>query len=433
MRLLDPLFDSLRRCFDGFPDKRRGTNSTYLMRDFGMAAFSVFFMQSPSFLAHQKRLQLGHGRSNCTSLFGIAEIPCDNHIRNMLDPAEPSLLHPVFDDALAAIEKMAGGLDGLTAFRRLGGHTLIALDGTEYFCSKTIGCPHCSTRLRRNGETENFHAMVGATLVAPGHNKVIPLPPEFIAPRDGAEKQDCENAAVKRWLATHGPRYAKLKPIFLGDDLHSRQPVCQAVLDTCCHFIFVCKPTSHPLIEEYISGVELETHEETHKRGKARTIYRYRWINGVPLRDGKEALRVNWFEIEIRNPDGEVTYRNSFITDIPISSDNVVELVACGRARWKIENETFNVLKTNGYNLERNFGHGEQHLAAILVTLNLLAFAMHTICEIADDLWRVAREKHGSRRHYFDNLAAITSFIIFPSWTDLLQTLSCTKPPPVPP
>ena len=82
MRLLEPLFDSLQRCFDGFPDKRRGTNAHYQMRDFGMAAFSVFFMQSPSFLAHQKRLELGHGRSNCTSLFGITKIPSDNHIRN---------------------------------------------------------------------------------------------------------------------------------------------------------------------------------------------------------------------------------------------------------------------------------------------------------------------------------------------------------------
>lgn len=81
----------------------------------------------------------------------------------------------------------------------------------------------------------------------------------------------------------------------------------------------------HPLITEYISGAELETHEETHQRGKAGTSYRFRWINGVPLRDGKDALHVNGFEIKIRNRDSEVTYRNSFITDLPVGSDNIIE------------------------------------------------------------------------------------------------------------
>ena len=85
MRVLDSLLGSLRGCLDRFPDKRRGMNTTYGIGDIGMAAFSVFFMQSPSFLAHQRQLEEGHGRSNCASLFGIAKIPSDNHIRDMLD------------------------------------------------------------------------------------------------------------------------------------------------------------------------------------------------------------------------------------------------------------------------------------------------------------------------------------------------------------
>lgn len=405
-------------------------NATYKMRDIGMAAFSVFFMQSPSFLAHQRRLEHGHGRSNCASLFEITKIPSDNHIRDMLDPAEPEQLHAVFADTVAALERMPGGLE---SFRRLGDHVLVALDGTEYFGSKTIHCRHCSTRLRGKGETEYFHAMLGATLVAPGHDKVVPLEPEFIVPQDGAEKQDCENAAAKRWLAAHGARYARLNPIYLGDDLFSRQPLCAAVREAGGHFIFVCKPSSHPLIQEYITGIDLQTHQETVKRGKKHSIFRYRWIRDIPLRSGKDALLVNWFEIEILNPKGEVTYHNSFITDLTVGPENVAEIAACGRARWKIENETFNVLKTNGYNIEHNFGHGKLHLAAVLVTLNLLAFAIHTVCDIGDELWRAARQKHGSRRQFFNNLAAITTFLIFPSWQDLLQTLAFAKPPPIPP
>ena len=430
MRVLERLLGSLRRCLEGLPDKRRGANTTYRMADFGMAAFSAFFMQSPSFLDYQRRLEIGHARSNCQTLFDIPKIPTDNQIRDMLDPAEPELLYSVFADPVAILEGLKGGLE---QFQRLGDHVLIALDGTEYFSSKKIHCHNCSTRQRGKDEKEYFHAMLGATLVAPGHDKVIPLEPEFIAPQDGAEKQDCENAAAKRWLRAHGAHYARLSPIYLGDDLFSRQPLCEAVGAVNGHFIFVCKPSSHPLIQEYITGVDLQSHEETIKRGKIKVVHRYRWIQDVPLRDGNDALKVNWFEIEILNPSGAVTYRNSFITDLAIGPNNIAELAACGRARWKIENEAFNVLKTKGYHIEHNFGHGKQHLASILATLNLLAFAFHTTCDIADELWRSAREKHGPRRPYFNNLASFTILLIFDSWQDLLQTLAFAKPPPRPP
>jgi hypothetical protein len=405
-----------------------------------MAAFSAFFMQSPSFLSHQRRLETGHGRSNCESLFGLSKIPSDNHIRDMLDGASPELLNPIFVETVELLRQSEGGLN---EFLRLGDQVLIALDGTEYHCSKSIHCQHCSHRQRgvskgkngqtKSGETEYFHAMLAATLVAPGHDKVIPLQPEFIVPQDGADKQDCENAAAKRWLTAHGRHYAKLGAVFLGDDLFSRQPLCEAVRQVGGSFIFVCKPSSHALIQEYITGVELPTHDVGVKRGKQRYIHRHRWLTGVPLRDGANALTVNWFEIEILNQTGKTTYRNSFVTDLPVGPDTVAELVAAGRARWKIENETFNVLKNNGYNLEHSFGHGKQHLAAILVCLNLIAFAMHTVCDIIDQFWRKARQKLGPRYNFFNMLSSATALLIFPSWQDLLMTMAFDKPAPRPP
>ena len=91
VRPLDSLLGSLRGCLDGFPDKRRGINTTYPMGDIGMAAFSVFFMQSPSFLAHQRHMETGHGWSNCQTLFGISKIPGEGQVRAMLDPIDPAL------------------------------------------------------------------------------------------------------------------------------------------------------------------------------------------------------------------------------------------------------------------------------------------------------------------------------------------------------
>ena len=158
------------------------------MADFGLSAFAMFFMQSASFLSFQRTLEKGHGRSNCQTLFGIEKIPSDNYIRDKLDDAAPSLLTPCFED----MERLLREPAMREAFGRLGDRTPIALDGSEYFCSYKITCPHCLTRKRSNGKVESYHTLLAATVVAPGHSKVVPLAPEFIAKQDGAEKQDCE-------------------------------------------------------------------------------------------------------------------------------------------------------------------------------------------------------------------------------------------------
>lgn len=181
---LDRLLASLRRCCLALPDRRSGANTRYAMADFGLAAFSAFFMQSPSFLEHQRHLATQRGRSNCETLFGMTKIPGDSQIRAKLDPIEPSLFHPVFDDVLAELQRSGG----IKAFRRLGEHVLIALDGTQYHSSHKVRCPRCSTRQHGNTKTEYHHAMLAAALVAPGHNRVVPLIPEFIEPQDGHDK-----------------------------------------------------------------------------------------------------------------------------------------------------------------------------------------------------------------------------------------------------
>jgi hypothetical protein len=410
----------------GLPDQRKAPrrDGDYTMADIGLSAFSLFFMGSPSFLAHQRRLERGQGRSNCLTLFGISAIPSDNYIRLMLDGASPAAFDGLF---MRAIE--ASG--PLTRFQRLGGRVLVALDGSEYFCSRKIKCPQCSTRRRSDGGVECFHAFLGASVVAPGHTQVLPLPPEFIAPQDGAEKQDCERNAAKRWLARHGPAVAHLRPVYLGDDLFACQPIAAAIQDTGGNFILTCKPSSHQTITEYLQGATLEQHRQTVcQRGK-RTVTTYRWLSGVPLRATADAIVVNWFAIEIRNAAGKRTYYNSFVTDLPVTADTVAELAACGRARWKIENETFNVLKTNGYNLEHNFGHGKQTLASIFLTLNLLAFAFHTAAHLAVLTWREAVAACGATYRFFENLRTITAYVLFQDWPHLLQSIAdaAIRPP----
>jgi hypothetical protein len=386
----------------------------------------VFFMQSPSFLAHQRVLAAGHGRSNCQTLLGMAAIPSDNHIRQMLDGNTPAAFDGLFVTAVEAVA--AAG--GLSTFQRLDGRVLIALDGTEHFCSRKIGCPQCSHRRRSDGGVEYFHSFLAASLVAPGHTQVLPLMPEFITPQDGAAKQDCERAAAKRWLARHGTHFAGLRPVYLGDDLYACQPIASAIRDTGGNFILTCKPSSHQTLAEYLTGVDLTEHRRiVRHRGKS-TTYVYRWLTQVPLRASDDALEVNWFSIEILNDKGRRTYSNSFVTDLPVTAGTVADLAACGRARWKIENETFNVLKTNGYNLEHNFGHGKLTLASLLVTFNLLAFAFHTVATLSVLAWRNAVAARGTRHDFFQHLRTVTAYIIFPDWQILLLAITDPKARP---
>ncbi len=426
MTALEDLISELRDVCAGLEDKRRGQNCRYTMADIGLGAFSIFFMQSPSFLAHQQALKEGHGRSNCETLLGMTAIPSDNHIRGMLDGIDPAAFDDLFLKGLATLEKN----DALARFQRLDGRLLIALDGTEHFCSRKLSCPACSHRKRSDGGTEYFHSMLAATVVAPGHAQVIPLAPEFITPQDGSAKQDCERMAAKRWLATHGAELADFRPVYLGDDLFACQPIISSIQEIGGSFILTCKEKSHKTIAEYLDGGELEEHHETvRQRGKT-TKFIYRWMNDVPLRATKDAIAVNWFSIEIRTAGGRRTYFNSFVTDIPVTAENVAELAACGRARWKIENETFNVLKTDGYHLEHNFGHGKKTLASILVTLNLLAFAFHTIAFLTVLAWRNAVAKRGATYAFFEHLRTITVYVVFPDWATLLHTLTHPKSRP---
>jgi hypothetical protein len=356
----------------------------------------------------------------------MTAVPTDNHIRAMLDPVHPSHLQPAFDQTLEMLRRQGG----LRAFQRLGGRVLIALDGTEYFCSQKLGCSQCLTRQRGNSKTENYHAMLAGTVVAPGHAVALPMMPEFIAPQDGAEKQDCERNAAKRWLAAHAGRLMDLRPIYLGDDLFACQPVAGAVTAAGGDFLFTAKPASHKALYDFMQGATLDEHAVTQKTNGKRLTYRFRWFEGAPLRDGQDAMLVNWVGVTITDAKGHATYSSAFVTSLPVTRDTVAEIVACARARWKIENESFNVLKCNGYHFEHNFGHGKQNLAMMFAAMNLLAFAVHTVCDCLEQRWTAARTAKRARTRFFEHIRTLTAYLVFPDWATLMQTLIDSKPPP---
>ena len=416
--IFNRLVEYLRSVVERFPDERTG-DTTYSMADAALGAFSVFFTQSPSFLDFQRHLQVAKGCNNALTLFGIKQIPTDNQTRNLLDPVPPSTVLPVFAAVVEALH--AGGQ--LETYRSINGDLLVAMDGTQYFSSAKIHCPQCSVTEHSNGTITYSHSVVTPVIVAPGNARVIPLEPEFITPQDGHKKQDCENAAAKRWLGQFAERYRPLGITILGDDLYCKQPLCEAIRQQGLNFILVCKADSHKTLYEWVAGLAATDDVQTlcieRRQGKRTYTDTYRFVNQVPLRDADEALQVNWCELTTTRDDGKLTYHNAFATNHTISTANVAEIVRAGRARWKVENENNNTLKTKGYHLSHNFGHGKQHLSTLMASLNLLAFLFHTLLELLDSSYQRLR-RFLPRKVFFDDLRALTRYLCFDSWEALM-------------
>jgi hypothetical protein len=428
-----PFVQAFRTVIATFPDKRKGKNKRYALVDAALGAFAVFFTQSPSFLAYQRDMQARKGQNNAHTLFGLHEIPTDNQIRTLLDPVSPHLLVPLFHHGLATLEQT----QQLAVFRSWQNRLLVVLDGTQYFASQKISCPNCSIQTHATGTLTYSHKMLTPVVVAPGQDKVIPLPPEFIVPQDGHDKQDCENAAAKRWLRQYAKYYRPYGITLLGDDLYSNHPMCEVLVEEQVPFILVCKPDSHPTLYAQLADRELgkDLHQVTvrHHTPKGLVLYTYRYASQLPLRATDDALPVNWCELTVTTAQGQRLYQNAFITQEVITRKNVAQIVIAGRTRWKVENENNNTLKTKGYHLEHNFGHGKQHLASLLATFNILAFLLHTLLDLLDAKYRLVRQTLVSRQTFFDDLRALTRYICFASWTHLLdfmlQGLEVALPP----
>jgi hypothetical protein len=397
--------------------RRLGYNQSYRIQDGIKSGFAVFFFQHPSILSFQRAMEDLKRRSNMETLFNVKGIPSDNEIRTLLDGVEPGSFREVFGKNLALAER-EGVLD---KYRVLDGGVLLALDGTWYFASKKVHCEHCLHKTKGK-DTTYYHSALTGAIVRPGSNSVLPVMPELITNKDGEEKQDCELNAGKRWLSNYEKEYAWLKPTLLGDDLFSNHPFCTAVLKSNMSFIFTCKPTSHPWLTETVENSVLEEKIESKWNGRNHMVSTYRWINGVPIRDDtKDPLLVNYFSIEIKNKEtGRITYHSSWITNKQVDEPNVVRLVECARARWKIENEHNNVLKNNGYNLEHNFGHGKNHAGEVFFMLNLLSFMFHTILDLCDAGWQKARDSLCRRDTFFAYLQAAFRFALHQSWQDFM-------------
>ena len=392
------LLDSLRGTAEGLPDRRGSSNALkYRISDAVMSAFAVFYFRHPSLPNFQQDMQRKRKRNNPETLFGVHNIPGSDQMTNIVDGIASEGPAAVFERR----HEIAGKEGVIEQYRVLDGGVLIALDGTWTFTSEKIHCEHCLSVTKKD-KAVYYHSMPAPAIVKPSGSVVLPLEPGFIRNGDGGGKRDCERNAAKRRLEGKAGRLRGLKPTFLGDDLYACHAICTKILQTGMSFIFTCKDESHPWIAEQARYAQMERHTRREWNGGNHLEYRYAWVNGIENRAEGGKPAVNYLTFQIWNEGKqEITYTNSRITDKPISTDTVALLANCARTRRKIENGYNNVLKCRGYNLEHNFGHGQNHAADIYCLLNVPAFLFHGIQDPVDEDYRAARGSFGRRDAFF--------------------------------
>jgi hypothetical protein len=410
----DALFRLVRSGFANIPD-HRSTDVEISFTDALMSAFAMFSLKSPSLLAFDKQ----RAEDNLGTIYGIERAPCDTQMRERLDPVAPESLRPVFKSVFRQLQRGTA----LEPMAFLDDHYLLCLDGTGYFASKTIHCVSCLQKVHRNGSVTYYHQMVGAAIVPPDVRAVIPLMPEPIVKQDGTDKNACERHAAKRFITKLRQDHPHLKGLVTEDSLSSNAPHIETLQAHDLHYILGVKEGDHAFLFHQVQAAEQAgrvTYYERHDRA-ARLGPRFRFVNDVPLNASHTDVRVNF--IEYWDSGEDKVQHCSWVTDLRVTKRNVYRLMRGGRARWKIENETFNTLKNQGDNFEHPYGHGTQNLSVMLAMVMMLAFLVDQTQQLCCALFQAVWAKLGRKRLLWERMRALFYDDALESMRQLLEAL----------
>jgi len=396
--MIDELIKLVREGFKSIKDHRK-YNSTYSLEDLLSAGFAIFSLKDPSLLAFREQYPMRS--ENLKRIYGIDQIPADTALREGLDGVAPANLQGLFKPLLDRLRQE----DMVKKRQVLGGYTLLAGDGTQHFCSGNRSCAHCLTKQHRNGSTTYHHQILAAAWVQPGEKTVFPIAVEPIVRQDGNVKNDCELNAAKRLVPQIRQVMPTEKLLLTLDALYANAPLVRLLGEHDISFLIGVKDGFVPIQVDQLAteGALKEISWKT--KGRLCAI---RFANGLILNGQNQDLKVNYLEyMEVDSNTEAVTFFNSWITDLPITEENAREMVAVARSRWKIENETFNTLKNQGYHLEHNYGHGTEYLATNFAILTFLAFLTDQIAQCLDKSFQKALEICKTKRALWEKVRQV--------------------------
>jgi hypothetical protein len=410
------LLKAVRESFCQIPLKKVHKDRNINPHDCLMSALAMFSLKSPSLLAFDKGRAEPIVQKNLQTLFGVKQVPSDTYMREILDEIDSKEIRTTFLEVFH--EAQRGRL--LERYEFLGGY-LCLVDGTEIFNSEKIHCKNCCKKEHRDGRITYHHQILGAVLAKPGMTQVLPLCPEPITRQDGKTKNDCERNAFSRFLHDLKREHPRLKLTMVSDALSANAPHINELISLGHNFIIVVKPDGNRSLYEGVKGITREI-----KITVGKNNYTFRYVNNIQLNDTKNAPIINFLECEWTELRGRKLFKGhcGWVTRHKITDENVYDIMCGGRARWKVENETFNTLKNQGYQFDHNFGHGMKSLHTVFAFLMMLAFLIDQIQEAACGMFQAALLGMESRRALWERMRSFFQLYLIDSWKDLFIAMS---------
>ncbi len=384
-----------------------------------VSALALFSLKYPSLLQFEKDRQSEEAilRHNLRTLYSVNKAPCDTQMRDRLDGLG---LTGIRSANKAIIGRLQRG-KVLENWKYLDQYYLLGLDGTGFFSSPTIHCNSCCEKRHKNGDVTYSHQMVVGSIVHPDMRQVLPIGFEPIVKSDGQQKNDCERNASKRWLDNFREAHPKLPVVIIGDGLFSNGPFIDMLEHHRCHYILVCQEKDHKYLYDWFWKAEAPDVTEF-KETVGKVHKRYRFMVNVPLNDSRSDKLVNVVFYEEIDAKG-IKRSWVWVTDLKVTQKNVREIVKAGRARWKIENETFNTLKNQGYNFEHNYGHGTKTLSNVLAGLMLLAFLVDQCLEAVNLDFKQVLQKLETRSRLWQKIRSGVQWFLVESWDAIYASI----------
>ena len=415
VQIITSLLSGVLSCFEKITDIRQKNRTVYTLRETFASALAMFQFKYPSLLMFNKESRDSENektRKNLKSLYGLTQVPSDSQMREILDPIDPKNLTPAFREIHRQAEKKGIHQD----FIYLDNQFILAGDGTSTFESKKIKCPHCCVKNHRDGSQSFYHQCYSLVLVHPDLPTVLPLDFEPITQADGNQKNDCEANASKRLIPRIAQYYSHYRFIVTEDALASNAPHINMLRENKMNFIIVAKPKSLKFLFQEVDQKIFDQEAQEWEEMNGDKIRGYRFIKNLPLNRTHPNVKVNFFEYwEIDTQKNKESYW-TWITDLEVNRNNAYQIMRAGRAKWKIENETHNTLKNQGYHLEHNYGHGSQYLSSIFLGLCILSFLLDQIQESFCPAYQKARKRFRTKYALWEQMR---------SW---LRSLTLTHP-----
>ena len=396
----------------------RKTNKSYPILDALKSGFALFSLKSSSLFSFRTRSK--SETSNLSSVYGIAKIPSDNGLRNILDEVNPDDLRSGFHRLFKYLRKTKI----LDSFRYWRTYLVVSIDGVEHFNSKKVSCPHCLKRTHQDGSTSHYHSMLSAALVHPERSEVFILDNEPIIQQDGEEKNDCERNAAKRLFEHLKTLYEHQKMVFVMDALYSCGPLVKQLnlVSRWKYIINIKQKGNKSLFKCWENRLErdlVKWIEKEDKEGK----HRFGYTNNLPINECNSDARVNMLYYEWTNAKKEKKVF-TWLTNIKLNAKNVEKVMKMARSRWKIENETFNTLKNQGYQFEHNFGHGQENLCTNFALLMMLAFCVDQIQQSACWVFKTLLTELKTRAKLWESIRAVFKILSVDNYHKILLTVA---------